>query len=1118
MTTGAIELKLIFSAGGAGGVAASIGSMTSRMDALTKSAVKSTDRMNAMGLSAVDSFAKEKAAVVAASRAVTEHQAATARMGKSLSDARKFQESSTAALKDYQQELSTLDAKPTEDQSLKLKLLREQAKGAEKDVKSLTTQFDEQRRQSKELNAGLTEQTRKVQALREEMRSTGINTAKLGEERVRLRRQMETEQRTLDKLTAKYQRLVAVQKDVTKYKAEFNDRKMNAVAAVGVGATLLAPVTVSAQFEDKIRQISITGELSGGAEVALANKVRAAAVKNGISQDSVASGTSILVAKGMNANEAGDYANMIAKTSKATRADMDDLANLIFTYKTQFKLSKDEIEKALNIQTKGGKLGQYELKAMAKTFPSLGNQAASFGSTGLDGIKETTAMMQIQRLGAGSDSEAETNMSNWFSHMSSNTVQNSFKSVGIDYEKAKLDKVIAGKGKVSNIEASFQVFDDYLNKVVESGQVKTYDKKGKLKSSTNIKAELDRAMEQAKKDHLQGEQLTQYMNAAVNRLGLSSVLQDMQATQAYLSYRMGKEKYHEIRKELDKKDVGKTIDRDWSEQDRLTTARWERLKTSMMDLSITIGNVLSPAVGSVLGGLSSVADKFNDLATKYPEAASVLVVVIGAIAAFTASLLALGAAASLARLGLASGRSIPILGRALGTPGVFGRAVSAVKSAGGGVLTRIRTIVTGATPPAPPRPPAPPSSGGFRAFSEAASRQPATSGWLSRLNPFGGIAKTVAPTVVSSAVPSASKMLFRPAAKVAPAAIPKVPPRFVTSSSSAIGSAASKAATPGWLSRLNPFSSVAKTVAPKVVPSAVPSASKMLFRPAAKVAPVAMPKVPPRVVTSSSSAIGSAASKAATPGWLSRLNPFTPVAKTVAPKLVPSAAPGASRMVFRPAAKVAPVALPKVSPSVVTSSSAAMTGGKAAATAGLLAKLSPVSRVVGKVATPLAVASALFSAGSALASTTMSRADKGSAVGGAAGSLAGGLAGAKLGALVGTMVFPGVGTVLGGLLGGVAGSLLGEKLGSHAGKTLAHPDAPKVTLPPIPQVPAKPAATEKKLAPIEIKLEYKPQVTIHGDPTPQTMQKFADMLRANQNVLESMLKRVLADQQRRAYQ
>jgi hypothetical protein len=934
MASGAIELKIIFSAAGAGGVASAIGSMTGRMEALTQASAKTSERMSAMGVSVIDAFAKEKQAVVAASKALEAHRAETTRMGKSLAEAKQFQAEATQALKAFNQTLASQDTKTTDAQRLKLKLLREQAKGAENDVKALTREFDKQREHSKELNAALIEQTRKVQGLREEMKKAGVNTAALGIERSRLRRMMEQEQRTLDKLTARYERLVAVQKDVAKYKGEFNDRRMNAVAAVGVGATLAVPVVKSAQFEDRIRQISITGELYNekGAEAALAGKVREAAVRNGISHDSVASGVDRLVAQGMNANVAGNYAGILAKSAKATRADMGDLAELIYTLQTKFKLETEgEIFEAINVLAKAGKLGQYEIKAMAKAFPELGGAAASFGSKGLQGVKEMGALMQVMRAGAGSNGEAETYMRNWFSHLSANSTQEHFKGVGINFEKAKLEKVIAAKGKVSNVEASFMVFDDYLDKVVKSGQVKVYDKKGKLKSSTDMRAELRTAMEQAKKDGLQGEALNNYIQSAVRRVGLSSVLQDIQATQAYLAWLTGKEKYKDTRTELDKDSVKNTIDRDYAEQNRLTTAQWENLKVQMTELGIVVGNILSPAVGNLLGGLSGVAEYFQGLAKDHPEITSALVIATASIAAFTAALLALGVAASVVRLGLAGARGIPIVGGLFGSP----------KTAGAASVTA--TVAKDiAKPPVVP----PPSAGG----------------WFSRLSQRSKEALSG----LRGAMPSVGR---------------------------------------GWFSDL---SQRGKATLSGLRGVSLPANVSGIAR---------------------------------------------------------KAAGGASRLVV-----------------------------------------------------PLSIGYSLFSAGQALTSKTMSREDKGGAVGGVAGGLAGGLAGAKLGALVGTAIFPGVGTALGGVLGGIAGSFAGDAMGGLLGKSIgrALTDKPPSQLQAAVQSQKAVAPAEKKPAPIEVKLDYKPNVVIHGDPTPQSIQKFGDMLRQHQQTLEAMLKRILSEQQRRA--
>jgi hypothetical protein len=901
-----LSLKILLTGVGFGTVAASFGTLSERVNKLGLASEKTQARMKALGLETVDAFREQKKVTEEANAKLEKHKAATTELGRAQAQAKTFQTESTKALEAYRAEIVRQDTKPTEAQSLKLKLLREQATGAEKDFKKLSKEFETARERGKGLQEQVLAQTYKLQKLRDELNANGISTAKLVDHRLRITRQIEKEQIALDRLTKRYERLKAVQEDVSKYRGELAERQTNMLAAVGIGASLAVPVVATAKFDDKIKQISITGELykEAGAEAALGQAVRLAAIKHGVSHDNVATGVERLVAQGMDAKQAGGYAGMLASVAKATRADMGDLAELTYTLQTKFKLKTEgEIFEAINALAKAGKLGQYEIRQMAKAFPELGGAAASFGSTGLAGVKEMGALMQTMRAGAGSAGEAETYMRNWFSHMSANSTQDKFGSVGIDFEKSKLAKVQEGAGRVSNVEASFMVFDDYINKVVESGKVVAYKKNGKVKSSTDMKAELTAALALAKKDGLQGEALANYMQSAVRRVGLSSVLQDIQATQAYLAWMTGKETYKDNRATLDKAETKQTIANDEAQQNETNAAKWENLKTAMMELAIVVGDQLSPTVGQLLDGLTSMAQTLGEFSKEHPTLLKVVTLAAVGIAGLVAAILALGVAASVARLGLAGFRGIPLLGRLAGSPGSGGKASTAIKSKF--VKPTVPWIKGG-------------GGGGFATMSKAAS---------------GMAAKSAAQAV--------------------------------------------------------------------------------------------------------------------------------------------------------------------------------------AASGGVLAKLKPLGALAGRAAMPLSVGMALFGAGSALANDGISQAAKGSAVGSAAGGLAGGLAGAKLGALVGTAVFPGLGTVIGGLLGGLAGSTAGDWLGGKLGGKVAGADKPKT--PDLPTQAKAAVAAAKPPAPIEVKMEYKPQITIHGDPTPQSQQRFKEMLQSHQQTLEAMLRRLLAEQTRRGY-
>lgn len=454
-------------------------------------------------------------------------------------------------------------------------------------------------------------------------------------------------------------------------RADLNQRYGDVMAAAGIGATMAAPGVKAAKFEDRVKQISIVGELykENGAEGAMAQAIREAAVKYAVSQDQVAEGIEKLVAQGMDAKSAQKYAGLLAKVNTATRTEMGDLAELVYTLQTKFKLtSEGEIMQAVNALAKAGKLGQYELKQMAKGFPELGGAAASFGSKGLDGVREMGMMMQVMRAGAGTTGEADTYMRNWFSHMSSKSTQDNFQKVGINFEREKL-KLMIDK-RVSAVEASFMVFDDYMNRVTQQGFVEVLDKKGKVKERIDVRQELDKVMDIAKKEGLQGEALQERVKSAVERMGLSTVLQDIQATQAYLAYRTGKDKYTDGRKELAKGETDQTIDNDYAEQMKLATMQTEYMKVAVGDLMIEIGNRLAPVFGKVAGVVGWFAEKLTWLMQKFPGTTTAVITVVGALAVAAAGFFAVGAAMAAFRFAGTALQLMPMLGGGLRMVGI----------------------------------------------------------------------------------------------------------------------------------------------------------------------------------------------------------------------------------------------------------------------------------------------------------------------------------------------------------------------------------------------------------------------------------------------------------------
>ncbi len=492
---------------------------------------------------------------------------------------------------------------------------------------------------------------------------------------------------TLKGVTAQHVKLSAAMQTRSDARAGRAELRGEAMETAGLSLPLIGAGKVAARFEDKLRDIAITGEMVAKDEALLGQSIRRAALRYNQGADMTADGIAKLVAQGMSPERASVYSGVLSKTATATRADMGDLAGLVFTLESKFGLKGEkQIGDALNYLAKSGKLGQYELRDMARGFPEMGGQAASFGVKGMEGVKEMGLMMQVARAGAGTTGDADTYMRNWFSHMSAKSTQDHFEKVGINYEQAKLKLMI--EQRVSAIEASFMVFDTYLDKVTSSGMVEIRDKKGKLKETLDVRAELAKANEIAQKEGLTGEALKERIMAAVNRMGLSTVLQDMQAVQMYLAYKSGKGRFEENRKTLNGPGVTETIDRDFEKRMEGTTEKFKMARLAVEEFGRTLGGHLLPLVGQAASVIGSVARGVTSFMQAWPNltqglavgAVSLLAAKIGFITAGYGILLFKGA---LAGATLVFSRVAPVLGFAGRTAMWLGRGLLGLASLGG---------------------------------------------------------------------------------------------------------------------------------------------------------------------------------------------------------------------------------------------------------------------------------------------------------------------------------------------------------------------------------------------------------------------------------------------------
>lgn len=415
----------------------------------------------------------------------------------------------------------------------------------------------------------------------------------------------------IDSLSVKQKRLVELSRQSSALRderRELRGRMTEAAAAgVAVGAPAVQSIRIAAGFEDQVKDIAITGNLPRREEMRLGRAIRENASRSNQSQDELAKGVAVLVANGMQVSEARTYSYLLGKTATATRGQMDELAQLMFSLNTSFKVSGESgMQEALDSMAHAGKQGQFELKHMARYFPELGAAMASFGSTGLSSVRELGMAMQVARKYAGTNEEAATNARNWFSHMTANTTVENFKKVGIDYRGEIMKRM--QQQNISALQASLQVTDDFVDRVA-AGKTITV-KKGKKVEQLSFRSALDRA-------RASGDESA--IKSVVERFGLSKIFQDIQTLNFYMAMRQGKDIFKQGMASYNTAEAKGVIDRDFNKRLESSNEQFKRFKIQSLELGIAIGETLLPPLTRFLSVVTPIVGLIGGVAARFPR-------------------------------------------------------------------------------------------------------------------------------------------------------------------------------------------------------------------------------------------------------------------------------------------------------------------------------------------------------------------------------------------------------------------------------------------------------------------------------------------------------------------
>ncbi|KWC40821.1 phage tail tape measure protein [Burkholderia ubonensis] len=384
--------------------------------------------------------------------------------------------------------------------------------------------------------------------------------------------------------------------------------------AAATAAPLLNAVKHAANFEAGLRDIAITGNLTRAAELKVGQEIRKAALATSQGHDAILLGVGTLVAAGMDAQEASQKSNLLGRVATATNADMKDLAGMVYSFSETLGIKGDAgLKEAFNRAAYGGKLGRFELKDMAKALPALTEAFAFKGIKGQDALTQIIASLEVGREGAGSGDEAVTNLTNWLSHMNSQSTITAYQKAGVDYQKSMSNLVAAG---YSSYEGSLQIAQQF------------------------IASRGDAFMKQWKSAGAKGDEEAQ--RKLMESFGLNEVFQDIQTINHLLAMRQGWDKYQKNKQAMGSKQALNTIDQDYVNRADLSTMAWRRFQTQIVDTSITVGDALKPALTDLLNSLTPMIKGVGQFAAEHPGAIRAVVGFMGSIVALKGATLAAG--------------------------------------------------------------------------------------------------------------------------------------------------------------------------------------------------------------------------------------------------------------------------------------------------------------------------------------------------------------------------------------------------------------------------------------------------------------------------------------------
>ncbi|MCJ8506613.1 phage tail tape measure protein [Rhizobium lemnae] len=231
---------------------------------------------------------------------------------------------------------------------------------------------------------------------------------------------------------------------------------MGAVPA-GVAVAGVATVKAAANDEQRSDALRVTGEYDAAEQRRIDAILGRAGAVYGVGTAKAQETFGTLISNGVEAKDAATMTEGVIKVGKATNADPVDVAGTTVSMREIMGLKPSDMPAGYESIAVGGKMGKFEVKDMAQHGPSLFAAMAGQGSTGLRGVRLTSAMVQSIAREAGSNDQAKTSYEAMLTDMVSPDVAGRFEEeYGQNIYQIRKDAIAAGKDPVLESLRAYQ--------------------------------------------------------------------------------------------------------------------------------------------------------------------------------------------------------------------------------------------------------------------------------------------------------------------------------------------------------------------------------------------------------------------------------------------------------------------------------------------------------------------------------------------------------------------------------------------------------------------------------------------------------------------------------------